>query len=625
MLLMLKNVFATSGKRSLLSATYLSATCLLLIASQMSAPVLAEAASASATGTPRHGVAMHGEPKYPDGFKHFEYANPNAPKGGRIRLGVVGDNFDSFNPFVLKGVPAAGVSSYLYDTLTRQSGDEAFSEYGLVAERIAMPEDRSSVTFYLNKSAKFHDGHPITAEDVAYTFKLLTEHEMAQPFYRAYWGDVKEIKEIDAHTIQFIFKNSENRELPLILGQMPVLPKHWWEKRDFGKASLEVPLGSGPYKVKSLDPGRSVTWERVEDYWGKDLPVNKGSYNFDQIVYDYYKDNTVALEAFKAGQYDLRQENTAKNWATLYTGEKFDKGQIKKEEIAHEMPVGMQAFLYNTRRPVFSDPLVREALAYAFDYEWTNANLFYGAYRRTDSYFENSELASSGLPTKAELEILTPFKDQLSPAVFTKAYQPPTTDTKGGLRANLALANDKLKQAGWEFRNNRLVHSKTGQPFEFEILLVQKDFERIVQPFVRNLSRLGITATPRLVDTSQYINRIRDFNYDMVIMTLGQSDSPGNEQRDYWYSTNADVKGSRNYMGVRSPVVDKLVDLVISAPDRESLINRTRALDRVLLAGYYVIPQWHNRTTRVAYWDKFKHPEVAPKMGIDLDTWWIKP
>ncbi len=318
-------------------------------------------------------------------------------------------------------------------------------------------------------------------------------------------------------------------------------------------------------------------------------------------------------------------ENTAKNWATLYTGEKFDQGIIKKEEIAHEMPVGMQAFLYNTRRPVFSDPLVREALAYAFDYEWTNANLFYGAYQRTDSYFENSELGASGLPTAAELEILTPFKDQLSAKVFTKAYQPPTTDTKGGLRENLALAHDKLKQAGWEFRNNRLVNSKTGKPLEFEILLVQKDFERIVQPFVRNLSRLGVTATPRLVDTSQYINRIRDFNYDMVIMTLGQSDSPGNEQRDYWYSSNADIKGSRNYMGVQSPVVDKLVDLVISAPDRESLINRTRALDRVLLAGYYVIPQWHNRTTRVAYWDRFLHPQVAPKMGIDLDTWWVKP
>lgn len=573
---------------------------------------------------PRHGISMHGDVKYPENFQHFDYVNPNAPKGGTIRLSVVGDNFDSFNPFLIKGVSAAGVFAYLYDTLTKQSGDEAFSEYGLIAEKIEMPEDRSWVSFHLNKAARFHDGHPITAEDVEFTFKLLTEHEQAQPFYRAYWGDVKEVKVVNDHQITFIFSTDQNKELPLILGQMPVLPKHWWEKRDFGAANLEPPLGSGPYRIKSFDAGRSITWERVEDYWAKDLPVNKGMYNFDIIQYDYYKDNTVALEAFKAGQYDLRQEMTAKNWATLYTGEAFDKGRIKKEEIAHEMPVGMQAFVYNTRRPVFQDPLVREALAYAFDYEWTNANLFYNAYTRTDSFFENSELGSSGLPGKEELQILEPFKDKLPPQVFTTPYQPPSTAAPGSIRDNLKTALEKLGQAGYEVRQGVMTHKQTGKPLEFEILMVQKDFERIVQPFIKNLQRLGVRVTPRLVDTSQYINRVRAFNYDMIILTLPQSDSPGNEQRDYWSSAAADTPGSRNYIGVKDPVVDELIELVISAPDRKSLIHRTRALDRVLLAGHYVIPQWHNRTTRIAYWNKFGHPDTPPKSGIDLDTWWIK-
>lgn len=573
---------------------------------------------------PRHGVAMHGEVKYPETFTHFDYVNPDAPKGGTLRLAVVGDNFDSFNPFVIKGVSAAGVSAYLYDSLMKQAGDEPFSEYGLIAEKIEMPEDRSWVSFHLNKAARFHDGHPITAEDVAFTFKLLTEHEQAQPFYRAYWGDVSEVKIINPHQVTFVFSTDQNKELPLILGQMPVLPKHWWEKRDFGAANLEAPLGSGPYRIKSFDAGRSVTWERVDDYWAKDLPVNKGMYNFDTLVYDYYKDNTVALEAFKAGHYDLRQEYTAKNWATLYTGEAFDKGQIKKEEIAHEMPVGLQGFIYNTRRPVFQDPLVREALAYAFDYEWTNANLFHGAYTRTDSFFENSELASSGLPSKEELEILTPFKDKLPPRVFTTPYQPPSTAAPGSIRDNLKTALEKLNEAGYAVQKGRMVHKETGKPLQFEILLVQKDFERVVQPFIKNLQRLGVQVTPRLVDTSQYINRVRAFNFDMIVLTLAQSDSPGNEQRDYWSSAAADSPGSRNYIGVKDPVVDQLIELVISAPDRDALIHRTRALDRVLLAGHYVIPQWHNRTTRVAYWNKFGHPDTPPKTGIDLDTWWIR-
>lgn len=602
----------------------------LLLGALMALLALSAHAQSEADKTqtqPRHGVAMHGDPKYPADFQHFDYANPAAPKGGTLRLGVVGDNFDSFNPFVLKGVSAAGLSAYggyLYDTLTRQSGDEAFSEYGLIAEFIEMPEDRSWVSFHLNKKARFHDGHPITAEDVVFTFKLLTEHEQAQPFFRAYWGDVKEVRAINDHLVRFDFKHGENRELPLILGQMPVLPKHWWQERDFGRASLEIPLGSGPYRIQSFDAGRSITWQRVPDYWGRDLPVNRGHFNFDQIVYDYYKDGTVALEAFKAGQFDLRQENTAKNWATMYSGDKFDRGLIKKEEIQHQMPVGMQAFVYNTRKPQFQDRRVREALAYAFDFEWTNTNLFYGSYTRTDSYFENSELASSGLPQGEELRILSRYKDKLPPEVFTQVYQPPSTAEPGSLRDNLRTAMEKLRAAGWNIKGGRMIHEATGTPLTFEIMLVQKDFERIVQPFARNLERLGIQVAIRLVDTSQYINRIRGLDFDMIVLTLPQSDSPGNEQRDYWLSANADVPGSRNYMGVKDPVVDELIELVIRAPDRESLIARTRALDRVLLWGHYVIPQWHNRIIRVAYWDKFGHPATPPKAGIDLDTWWIK-
>jgi microcin C transport system substrate-binding protein len=611
---------STLNLPTLLNRPWGAAFCLLMSCVFASSLALAE----TPTAKPTHALAMHGAPKYPADFQHFEYANPNAPKGGRMKQAVVGDNFDTFNPFIIRGVAAAGVSNYLYDTLTRHANDEAFSEYGLIAETIEMPEDRSWVTFHINKNARFHDGKAITADDVIFTFKLLTEHEQAQPFYRAYYGDVKEVKKLDDHRVHFVFKTDQNKELPLILGQMQVLPKHWWEKRDFGAASLEIPVGSGPYKIKNVQAGRTVTWERVKDYWAKDLPVNRGFFNFDEIDFEYYKDNTVALEAFKAGQYDVRREQTARNWATQYTGERFDKGLIIKEEIPHEMPVGMQAFIYNTRRPQFQSPLVREALAYAFDFEWTNANLFYGQYKRTQSYFENSELASRGLPTSQELEILKPFKDKVPPEVFTKTYAAPVNEGPNALRENLRIAMEKLQQAGWEIQGGKLVHAKTKQPFTFEILLVQKDFERVVLPFVKNLQRLGITANVRLIDVSQYVNRLRGFDFDMFIWTLGQSDSPGNEQRDYWHSANADVPGARNFIGVKDPVVDQLIDLIIAAPDRDALIHRTRALDRVLLWGHYSIPQWHNQTTRIAYWNKYGHPAVAPKQGVDLDTWWIK-
>ena len=579
-------------------------------------------AAGALQAAPQHAVTLYDEaPKYPADFTHFDYVNPDAPKGGTLRLSGFG-GFDSLNPYISRGTSAEQLG-LIYDTLTFHSLDEPFTEYGLVAESIEKAEDGSWVRFKLRPEARFHDGAAITADDVVFTFNTLIEQ--GAPFYRAYYGDVDSVVADDPHSVTFHFKHSGNRELPLVLGQLPVLPKHYWEGRDFSKGSLEAPLGSGPYQIGQVRPGRSVSFERVKDYWAKDLPVQRGFYNFDRIVVDYYRDGNVTLEAFKAGNFDFRLESSAKNWATAYTGPMFDNGSVVKEMIEHHRPAGMQGFLYNTRRPVFSDPRVRQALAYAFDFEWANKNLFYDQYSRTKSYFENSELASSGLPTGRELEILEPFRDQLSESVFTEPYQPPTTDGPEGLRRNLKTALDLLRSAGYEIREGKMVKAGTGEPLAFEILLFQKTFERVVLPFKNNLARLGIDMTVRTVDSNQYVQRLRNFDFDMIVQTLGQSDSPGNEQRDYWYSSSADMHGSRNYMGVRDPVVDQLVDLVIQAPDRQELVYRVRALDRVLLHGYYAIPQWHLGKDRVAYWNHLVRPSVTPKQGIDLNNWWAKP
>ena len=573
--------------------------------------------------SPQHGVAMHGALKYPDTFTHFDYTKADAPKGGTLKLGVVGDNFDSFNPYIIKGVAASGVN-YLYQSLTEHSADEAFSEYGLIAEKVDMPEDRSSVTFHINPKARFSDQSPITAADVEFSFNKLTKHEKARPHYNAYYADVTSIKVIDALTIQFIFKDHQNKELPLILGQMPVLSKAYWSTHDFGSSSLSIPVGNGPYLIESFDPGRSVTLKRNDNYWAKDLAVNKGRYNFDHIVYEYYKDNTVALEAFKAGEFDFRVERTARNWANAYVGPQFDSGDLIKKEIKHERPAGMQAFVLNSRRDLFKDPKVRRALAFAFDFEWTNQNLFNSQYARNQSYFENSELASSGLPSKAELEILKPFKDQLPASIFNEAYYSPSTQKPGSIRKNLRKAIKLLKEAGWSVKNNQLTHQKTGKEFKFEFLVVQKDFERIIQPFIKNLQKLGIQASIRVVDVSQYINRHRSFDFDVIISSMGQSNSPGNEQREYWHSSKTNTPGSRNVAGISDPVIDQLIELVITAPDRESLITRTKVLDRVLLAGNYVIPNWYVPFDRIAYTKKLSQPEISPKSGVSIDTWWTK-
>ena len=595
-------------------------TSLALMAT--AATTVAETPAAS-NPAPVHGIAMHGELKYPENFSHFDYVNPDAPKGGTLRMSVVANGFDSFNPFVIRGVAAAGVSTYVYDTLLESSADEPFSEYGLIAGSVEVPEDRSYVVFNLRPEARFQDGHPITADDVKFTFELLTSK--GHPFYRNYYADVSKVTVENSHRIRFDFGATENRELPLILGQMPVMPAHYWADRKFEGNGLDVPVGSGPYRIDSYEAGRSVTYERVDDYWAEDLGIRKGRFNFDRIKYEYYNDDTVALESFKAGNFDLRVETSAKNWATAYNGRGFDNGEITKEAVEHHRPSGMQGFVFNTRKAVFKDPKVRRALAYAFDFEWANRNLFFDQYTRTDSYFENSDLASSGLPSGRELEILEAFRDQLNPAVFTETYTPPTTGDGTSMRDNLRTAMQLLQQAGYSVRDGKMVHTETGKPLAFEVLLFQKSFERVVLPFRQNLERLGIDVSVRLVDSNQYVQRVRDFDFDMITQVLPQSDSPGNEQREYWHSSNVDVSGSRNYMGVSDPVVDRLVEMVIQAPDRDELVHRVRALDRVLLHGHYVIPHWHLTRDRVAYWNKLQRPEVTPKNGIDLNNWWVKP
>ncbi|MFO1433735.1 MAG: extracellular solute-binding protein [Candidatus Competibacteraceae bacterium] len=573
------------------------------------------------TGKPIHGIAMHGGPKYGPDFQHFDYVNPAAPKGGEVRFDAIG-SFDTLNPFVIKGQSAAGLG-LLFESLMAGSADEAFSEYGLIAGSIEIPDDRSSVTFILRPQARFHDGTPITPDDVIFSFETLKAK--GSPFYRLYYANVANVEKLGERQVRFTFTKGENRELPLILGQMPVLSKAYWQNRDFEATTLDIPVGSGPYRIEKFEPGRFIVYKRDENYWGKDLPVNRGSYNFDRMRYDYYRDVTVALEAFKAGAYDIRPENVAKLWATAYDFPAVAQGLVKKEELPTQMPAGMQGFAYNIRRPLFQDPRIRQALAYAFDFEWSNRNLFYDQYTRTRSYFDNSELASTGLPSKEELEILEPLRAQIPPQVFTETYAPPVAGDAEKLRANLAKALALLQEAGWTFKDRSLVNAKTGEPFKFEILLDEPTWERIVLPFVGNLKRLGIEASVRTVDSSQYINRVRNFDFDMVVQRWGQSLSPGNEQRDYWGSQAATLPDSRNIVGIKDPAIDRLIELVIAAPDRQALITRVHALDRVLLWNYFVIPHWHLPYERIAYWDKLGRPEITPIQGPQLNTWWVDP
>ena len=566
-----------------------------------------------------HAIAMKGEPKYGLDFKHFDYVNPDAPKGGTVVIGAMG-SFDSLNPFILKGQTAAGVGA-LFETLLTSSLDEPFTEYGLLAETIEWPEDRSWVAFTLRPQARWHDGRPVTVEDVIWSFETLKAK--GHPFYQQYYKDVANAEKVGDRKVKFTFSGGPNPELPLITGQLQVLPKHYWQDRDFEATTLDPPVGSGPYRIKGLNPGKSITYELDPNYWGRNLKVNVGQDNFAVIRYDYYRDIAILREAFKAGAIDFFSENMAKEWATGYNIPAVQQGVMIKREIPHENPQGMQAFVFNTRKDIFKDRRVREGIGYAFDFEWSNKNLFYSAYKRSTSFFSNSELATSGLPSQEELKILSKYRGRIPKEVFTKEYSPPKTDGSGEIRANLRAALSLLSEAGWKVVDGKLTHTGTGKKMSFEILLDSSDFERIALPFTKNLERLGIEAKVNTVDTAQYQNRVDNFDFDIVTKSWQQSLSPGNEQRDFWGSHAADTPGSMNLAGIKDPVVEELIDLIITAPDRDSLVHRTRSLDRVLLWGHYVIPQWHISIYRVAYWDKFASPKIRPNYALGLNTWWI--
>jgi microcin C transport system substrate-binding protein len=585
-------------------------------------PLVASTLAAAATTGPQHAIAMYGDVKYPADFTHFDYVNPNAPKGGTLALSASG-TFDSLNPFILKGTPAAGLT-FMFETLMTPSLDEPFTYYGLVAESVETPEDRSWVKFTLDPDARWHDGQPITPEDVIFSFETLTEK--GHPQYHSYYANVVKAEKTGEREVTFTFEDGVNRELPLIMGQLPVLPKHYYDEVAFDRTSLEPPLGSGPYKIASFEPGRSIVYERVPDYWGADLPVNRGRYNFDRIRYEYYRDRDVAFEAFKAGDFDLWSENSSKRWATGYEGSAFERDLIVKEKLPIQPVARMQGYVFNLRKDKFKDPRVREALGYAFDFEWLNKNLMYDAYERIESYFHGEpDLASSGLPSEAELALLEPYRDQLPEEVFTKEYHPPTTDGSGNNRDNLRKALQLLGEAGWAVEDGRMVNQETGQPMEFEILLADPSGERLAAPWVNNLKRLGIDARIRIVDTAQYQNRLDSFDFEVTTEVWGQSDSPGNEQRDMWGSAVADLPGSRNTAGIKDPVVDALIDEVIAAETREELETAVSALDRVLLWGHYVVPHFLDDGYRVAYRNKFGRPEVLAEEGPDFMTWWVDP
>ncbi|MEZ5828012.1 MAG: extracellular solute-binding protein [Hyphomicrobiales bacterium] len=588
--------------------------------------LLISPAMAEDTPVCHHALSLIGEPKYPPDFTHFDYTNPDAPKGGRARIAAIG-GFDSLNPVLYKGEKAAGLG-LVYESLMSDSIDEPSTSYGLIAKCASYPDDYSSVTFKLDDSARWHDGTPITAEDVIYSLEV---NKTANPRMGLYYKNVSRAEKTGDNEVTFYFDTKGNRELPMIMGQLTILPKHYWtgkdakgNARDPMKTTLEAPLGSGPFRIKKAKPGRSISYERVTDYWGKDLPVNKGQWNYDEVRFDYYRDETVAFESFKAGNLDYWQETSAKNWATAYDFPAVRDGYIKRQEVAIKRTQPMQAFVLNLRRPQFQDRRVRQALNLAFDFEWANKNLFYGQYERVGSYFQNSELAAPPEPpTGRELEVLNEVKDQVPPEVFTEVHKNPVNDEQGEMRQNLRKAVMLLKEAGWEVKNGVLTNTQTGQPMTIEFLLVSPLFERIVQPYLRNLERLGIKGSIRLVDSAQYTRRLNGFDYDIIVGNFAQSDSPGNEQRDFWGSEAADREGSMNLIGIKDPAIDKLVDHIIFAKDRAELVAATRALDRVLLWHDFVVPQWFSPNVRIAYWDRYGQPDELPGLTPGfLQVWW---
>ena len=567
-----------------------------------------------------HGIAMHGSPIHSSEETHLPYVNPDAPKGGVLRLGAYG-SFDNLNRIAFKGRRAAGLG-YLNDTLMRRVWDEAFTLYGLIAEYVEMPEDRSSITFYINPQAKFHDGSPITREDIL--FSLKTFQTKGTPNQKKTYGKVIKTELVGKNGLKMIFVNNEDKELPLIVaGFLPIVPKKYYENLDVTKTFLNIPLGSGPYLIEELEPGRQIIYKRVKDYWAKDLFANKGQYNFDTLIYDYYKDSTVLLEAFKVGDYDYRREYNAKRWQTNYDFEAIKTNDVILKEIKNDRPTGMNALVMNSRKKIFNNPRVRLALSYAYDHEWINKTLYNNAYTRTDSYFDNSPLASSGLPSKEELLLLKSWKNQLPEEIFTSMYKPPISDGSGMPRQNLRIAKKILEEEGWFVEEGKLM--KNGEEFSFEFLIVSPSVEKIAINFQKTLEFLGINISIRTVDTSQYQARMLNYDFDMIKASWNVSLSPGNEQQFYWGSEVGKKDGSKNYAGVDSPVVDYLIEKLIGAKTREELTSAIHALDRVLLWGHYVIPLYHSNTDRIAYWNFLEYPDTIPLYGIVIESWWHNP
>ena len=574
-------------------------------------------------GSCSHGLAIDGNLKYPDSFTQFDYVSSAAVKGGSLTLNAIG-SFDKMNPYTLKGSAPEGLELFVFESLAESSLDEPFAQYGLLAKDISIAEDGLSATFVLNEKARFSDGSEVTAEDVKFSVDTL-KSDKVHPFYPYYYADIKDAVVLDKLTVRLDFKK-KNRELPLIAGQIPVMPKAFYDLHGFDSRDLIAPVGSGPYRIQSFKQGRSITYERNRDYWAIDHPVRKHRFNFDTITYKYYKDQTVALEAFKAGEFDVLPVNIAKQWARDLEGPKIESGEIVKRKFPHRNNAGMQGFVMNTRRVLFEDPEVRRAIGLAFDFEWTNATLFYGQYERSNSFFSNSYLAATGLPGAVELELLEPLRTLVPPDVFTTELRAPRTEGKGGIRANLRSAMGILNERGWRLKDGILQNSD-GVKFTFEIILVNQSFERVMAAFSDNLKKIGIEASYRTIDPALYTDRINRFDFDMCVFVYGQSQSPGNEQRNFWQSDAADREGSRNLAGIRSEAIDRLIDQIIYAETSEKLTAAVKALDRVLWFGYYLVPNWYLNGHRLAYHNRFNIPDTLPTyydyMAF-ITTWWSR-
>lgn len=603
----------------------IAAAAALVTGAAMSVPAQAQ----TAADKKHHALSLVGEPKFGSDFKHFDWVNPDAPKGGVVRLWTLG-GFDSLNPFSIKGRAAAGLgilSSPIHSALMASSPDEPSAEYCLVCEWVSFPADFSSATFRLRDGARFHDGQPITPEDVIFSMEA---QKKANPRLSAYYKNVVKTEKTGEREVTFRFDETGNRELPTIVGQLQVLPKHFWEAkgangepRDLDKSTLDIPLGSGPYRIKSIDANRSIVYERVADWWAKDLPVTKGQWNFGELRYTYYLDKTPAFEGFKSGQIDFWRESSAKDWSTRYDFDAVKQGRVIKNEIETKSLAPMQGFFFNLRRPKFQDPRVRQAFNLAFDFEFANQNLFFGLYKRVDGYFGNSELASSGLPQGRELEILKEVEKEIPPDVFTTEWKNPVNGSPEAVRRNLSMAAKLFAEAGYTVKNGVLTNAK-GEQLTVEFLEAQPDFERVILPFKANLEKLGVKATLRIVDTSQYQRRQTDFDYDIITDTVAQSNSPGNEQRDFWGSAAADKAGSNNTSGLKSPAVDKIIEKIVFAKDRTELVAATRALDRVLQWSHLAVPQWRNPNDWVATWNMFGRPARLPSQATSFQqVWWL--